>query len=271
MKAKTIKNNFSFCGVGLHTGQNIKVDVRPSVVSGINFWVKGVKIPFHSDNVNSTILATTISLGDSSISTIEHFMSVVYMLGITSLDVLVDGEEMPIMDGSSLEFYKLFLGVGIEELICSVEESIIIKEKISVSDGESFIEISPADEFSIDYYMDYNHPLLSDIGFSCPINLESYLRNIVGARTFCFEKDIDMMKSQGLIKGGSLDNAVVITKDGTLNELRYPDEMVRHKILDIIGDISLLGRPLIGHISAHLSGHKLNIELVKRIQKSVYK
>jgi len=270
MLPKTISRKFHFEGIGLHTGQNVKVEVRPSMSNEINFWVCGSRIEFNIDNVVSTNLATSLSNSKETILTVEHFMSIVYMLGITSLDILVDGTEIPIMDGSALKFYEMFLKVGLEDLpfLTSV---LRVKEKIRVedSDTDAYIEILPAEKLSIQYHMKYNHPMLDDISFKTPITLDTYLSNIVACRTFCFEKDLEEMRAQGLIKGGSLDNAVVMTKDSSLNELRFPDEMVRHKILDIIGDMSLLKYSLVGEIRAHLSGHKLNVELVKKIHESL--
>lgn len=272
IKDRTIKESFKLSGIGLHSGEMINMTVSPGFPElGIQFYRNGKLIPFISENVVNPILATTIRDNNVSISTVEHFLSVVYALNINNLIIEVDGPELPVLDGSALRFYEQIAKVGIYEF-STFQNTIYLHEEIHVEDEDSSITILPADDLLIRFDIDFDHPVIGKQRYILEMSESNYINNIAAARTFGFIKDVELMKSQGLALGGSLDNAIILTKHGVLNPegLRYPDEFVRHKILDMIGDLSFLQQPLTGHILAKKSGHKLNNELVKKIQKSVY-
>jgi len=272
IKNKTIQESFTVKGIGLHSGKMITMQVSPAPLdSGIIFLRDGKLIPFTPENVPNPFLATSIKDNGVSISTVEHFLSVLYAMNINNLIIEVDGPELPVLDGSAFEFYKLLLKVGIREYE-NFQNILSLNETITVEEDGASIMIEPSDNFEISFEIDFDHPAIGNQNFQLAVDEKNYIQNIVAARTFGFIKDVEMMKSKGLALGGSLDNAVILSQYEILNPegLRYPDECVRHKILDMIGDLSFLKRPLTGKIYAKKSGHKLNIELVKKIEKSVY-
>ena len=269
MRQKSILAPFKLEGIGLHTGESTSIIVYPAPANhGIVFSNKSKYIPFIRKNMPTPELATSLQKGKISISTIEHLMACFYAFNINNLLIDVDGPEIPIMDGSSSEFFKKIAESGVIEY-CEIQEPIHIKESIMVSDGGQYIEILPAKETTINFKIDFDHSLIGIQSYSFKFNSTNFVEEIMEARTFGFYDDFEKLKANGFAKGASLDNAIVLSDNGVMNAkgLRYHDEFVRHKILDLIGDLSVLGRPLVGKINAYKSGHKLNAELVKKIQE----
>ena len=273
-KQKTIKNEISFSGIGLHSGKKSQVTIKPSEVnSGINFFrtdasdlKKNALIMALWHNVSSTTLSTTISNGDVSVSTIEHLMSALSGMHIDNALILIDGPEVPIMDGSSKPFVELFEKAG---LLKQKEYRKILKviKAVEVSNGESLVKILPSDYFSIDFEIFFDSHLINSQ--SCQLQLinGNYKSDVASARTFGFEKDVQKLRENGFALGGSLENAVVVGDNNILNKggLRFKDEFVRHKILDSIGDLYLAGYPVQGYFSGKKSGHYLNNQLLSKI------
>ena len=257
-KQKTIKNEISFTGVGLHSGKKSQVIIKPSEVnSGVNFLRTDVNdvnrnamIAALWHNVSSTTLSTTISNGDVSVSTIEHLMSALSGMHIDNVLILIDGPEIPIMDGSSKPFVELFEKAG---LVKQEEYRKILKviKEVEVSNGDSLVKILPSNYFSIDFEIVFDSHLINSQ--SCQLQLinGNYKSDVASARTFGFEKDVQKLRENGYALGGSLENAVVVGENNILNKggLRFKDEFVRHKILDSIGDLYLAGYPVQGYFS----------------------
>ena len=273
---RTLKKSFSFSGVCLHSGNNTNVTVHPAPANtGIKFKRIDLKIPSEEkiidanvDNVIKSKLCTSIQNNyGNKVSTIEHLMSALSGLGIDNALIDIDSDEIPILDGSSKIFVNLIDEVGIKSLK-TTRNVIKILRSIIVGDKNAFVKVSPAESFSIDYTISYDHSLLSHQR----LNLDSfderkYRELISNSRTFGFKKDVDILLEKGLIKGGSLNNAILIDEKGIVNdeELRYPDEFVRHKILDFIGDMFLLGKKVEGHFEIFCGGHSLTQELLKTL------
>jgi UDP-3-O-[3-hydroxymyristoyl] N-acetylglucosamine deacetylase len=266
-KQKTLAKSCVLYGHGVHTGQKSGLLLEPLPVnSGIHFVGVSASeaVPAHVSYVESTGYATSLKLGDTQVSTVEHLMSALYAYGISNVLVKCNGE-VPVFDGSSLEFCKLFDEVG------TVEQDapwygIKIPETIRVGTGKEYISIEPSEEFSVHYVLDYPAPLgRQEYSFTLG-DIETYKREIAPARTFGFVRDIERLQTAGLAQGGRFGNFVLYGEGGTINvDLRFPDEAVRHKILDAVGDLFLLGRPLQGKVTAHLTGHSDNIELLKQV------
>lgn len=268
---RTLNESVECVGLGLHTGRKVSLKVRPAPVdTGIVFirsdLAASPSIKASADNVVDTGNATTIGVGDARISTIEHLMASFAGLGIDNAYVEVDAPEVPIMDGSAAPLLYLLKGGGIKNQNKS-KKFLVIKKKLRVGDENGWAEFSPANELKISCSVDFGHPMLKKQELKVDFSDTMFEKEISRARTFGFLKDVEYLKSRGLIKGGSLDNAVVIDDFRVVNEggLRYKDEFVRHKLLDAIGDIYMLGMPVIGQLSLHRSGHRLNYELVKEV------
>jgi len=221
------------------------------------------------DNVYNTTLATTIGCNGCRVATIEHLMAAFFGLGIDNAVVELDGAEVPIMDGSAAPFIFLIKSAGIREQK-SPKQFIVIKKPFKVDDGNRSVYIYPSKELKITYTIDFAHPLLRNQKYELKFSGRDFVREISRARTFGFLKDVQTLKENGLAKGGSLDNAVVIDDFRIINEdgLRFEDEFVRHKILDFIGDLSIVGSPVIGHFVVEKSGHFLNQLMLKNLMKS---
>jgi len=269
MKQRTIKKSVEIVGIGLHKGVPIKLRIEPADVdSGIVFYRsdKGVSIPLKIENVTDTKMATVIGKNGVDVSTIEHLLSAVSGFGIDNLRVVLDNNEIPIMDGSSISFTLLFKEAGIQ--IQDKSKKILkIKKELKVSDKNGFwVKIEPSDKTEFDFTIDFNHPMIGEQRFMFEFSTEKYMEEISKARTFGFLKDIQSLRSQGLTLGGSLDNAIVLDDKKILNEnLRFNDEFVRHKILDAIGDMRVMGFNFIGKYTAFGGGHNLNHLLTKEI------
>lgn len=266
-RQKTLRRSTLLYGQGLHTGKKSGLILEPLPInSGIHFAQVShpSAVPAHVGFVESTGLATTVRHGKAHASTIEHLMSALHAYGITNLLVKCNGE-VPVMDGSALPFCSLFEEIGVEEQDATIPE-IVVTKPLHFGTDKEFIRIEPADTFSIHYTLEYPQPLGKQTTSFTMNSVEDYKREIAPARTFGFVKDVEKMQRKGLALGGRFDNFVLFGPAGTINcELRFSDEPVRHKVLDLIGDIYLLGRPLRGKITACRTGHSDNISLLKLI------
>jgi UDP-3-O-[3-hydroxymyristoyl] N-acetylglucosamine deacetylase len=261
VKQRTIKKPVEAVGIGLHKGVPVKLRLEPlSENSGIVFYRsdKGVTIPLKPESVVDTKMATVIGKDNVVISTIEHLMSAVYAFGIDNLRIVVDNDEVPIMDGSAISFVMMLQEAGIEELSEPKKFLRIIKE-VEIKDGEKFAKLRPSEKIIFDFEINFEHPVIGREKREFIFSTKNYIEEIARARTFGFLREVQYLRSIGLALGGSLDNAIVLDDKGILNDnLRFDDEFVRHKILDAIGDMSLLGANFIGKYEAFASGHHLN-------------
>ncbi len=270
---RTLKNPIRATGIGLHTGEKVLLTLRPAHPNtGIVFHRldldRPVTVKAHPANVGETQLSTTLVRDGVSISTVEHLMSALAGLGIDNLHVDIDGPEMPIMDGSSSPFVFLVQSAGIQDQPAA-KRFIRIKRKVRVEDGDKWVQFEPFDGFRVAMEIDFEHPVLnascqrSEMDFSTT----SFVKEVSRARTFGFMRDLEYLRRHNLALGGSVDNAIVVGDYHVLNEegLRYDDEFVKHKILDAIGDLYLLGHSLIGSFSGHKSGHALNNALLRTL------
>ncbi|MBA2591543.1 MAG: UDP-3-O-acyl-N-acetylglucosamine deacetylase [Pseudomonadota bacterium] len=273
IKQRTLKNCIKATGVGLHSGKKVLVTLRPAPAhSGIVFRrvdvTPAVEIPARAENVGDTRLSTTLARGEVRIATVEHLLSAFAGLGIDNAYVDVSAPEVPIMDGSAGPFVFLIQSAGIEEQ-SAPKQFVRIKRPVAVEDGDKWARLEPFDGFKVSFSIDFDHPLFDEtIKFAeVDFSTTSFVKEVSRARTFGFLKEIEMLREKDLALGGSLQNAVVIDDYRVLNEdgLRYEDEFVRHKILDAIGDLYLLGHGLIGAFRGHKSGHALNNRLLRRL------
>ena len=279
MKRKTIKNIIEISGIGLHKGEEIKLTLKPSenndergiIFKRIDVSGKNNVIKVDYRNLFDLERGTNIrNEDDVKVHTIEHFLSSLSIIGVTDILVEISGNELPILDGSSIGFVEKLLEAGIVELNEEIEP-VVITEPVIFSDEKAgkYVMALPYDGFKISYTIDFNHSFLKSQYYELEVNLENYIENIAKCRTFAFDYEIDFLKKNNLALGGSLENAVVVGADGPLNPegLRYPDEFVRHKILDIIGDLYVLGTPIKAHIIAIKAGHYVNSRLTEMIAK----
>ncbi len=274
MKQRTIQKPIEVVGIGLHKGVPVKLRLEPlEADSGIVFYRsdKGVTIPLKPENVIDTKMATVIGKEGAVVSTIEHLMSAVYSFGIDNLRIIVDNDEIPILDGSAISFVMMIKEAGIKEQEAP-KKFIRITKEVEINDGNKYAKISPSKNISFDFEIYFEHPLIGNQKFHFDFSTKNYIEQIARARTFGFLKEVQYLRSIGLALGGSLENAIVLDEKGILNEnLRFPDEFVRHKILDAIGDMSLLGYNFIGQYEAFASGHHLNHLLtIKIFEENAY-
>jgi len=271
IKQRTLKNCIKATGVGLHSGRKVLVTLRPApAYGGIVFRrvdvTPAVEIPARAENVGDTRLSTSLARGEVRIATVEHLLSAFAGLGIDNAYVDVSAPEVPIMDGSAGPFVFLIQSAGIEEQ-SAPKQFVRIKRPAAVEDGDKWARLEPFDGFKVSFSIDFDHPLFDEtIKFAeVDFSTTSFVKEVSRARTFGFLKEIEMLREKDLALGGSLQNAVVIDDYRVLNEdgLRYEDEFVRHKILDAIGDLYLLGHSLIGAFRGHKSGHALNNRLLR--------
>ncbi len=273
IRQRTLKNVIRATGVGLHTGEKVYLTLRPAAPNtGIIFrridLKEPVEIKASPENVGDTQLSTALVSGDIKISTVEHLLSAFAGLGIDNAYVDLSAPEVPIMDGSAGPFVFLVQSAGIEEQNAP-KKFIRITKPIQVEDGDKWARFDPFDGFKVGFTIDFDHPVFkenaqcSEVDFSTT----SFVREVSRARTFGFMRDIEMLREKNLALGGSMDNAIVVDDYRVLNEdgLRYEDEFVKHKILDAIGDLYLLGHSLIGAFHGHKSGHALNNTLLRAL------
>ena len=271
MRQHTIRKAVSLEGVGLHSGKTVRVMLAPAPAdSGIVFRVgeRGDAIPAVPESVVDSHYATTIGKNGTRIQTIEHLMAAASGLGIDNLEVRVDGTELPAADGSAKPFVQMMLAAGRMPQGARLRP-IRIPHPIGAGGNGRWIQIVPAETFRISYTLDNEHPVIGTQVLSWTPTEESFVAEYAPARTYGFLKDLGFLRKSGRALGGSLDNTIVIGKTATLNGLRYRDEFVRHKVLDLIGDLALLGGPIAGHVIARNAGHALNFELVVAIQRAL--
>jgi len=266
IRQRTLRNAIKATGVGLHTGEKVYLTLCPAPVNtGIVFRRVDldpvVEIPATADNVGDTTLNTSLVCGQQRVSTVEHLLSAMSGLGIDNAYVDVSAPEVPIMDGSAGPFVFLIQSAGILEQE-EAKRFIRIKHPVTVEQGDKIASFLPFDGFKVSFTIDFDHPVIRDRKAHAEVDFSasSFVQEVSRARTFCFSHDIEYMRSQGLVRGGSVDNAIVVDEHNIVNQggLRYEDEFVKHKVLDAIGDLYLLGNSLIGEFRAHKSGHALN-------------
>jgi UDP-3-O-[3-hydroxymyristoyl] N-acetylglucosamine deacetylase len=266
---RTLKQEVIFEGIGLHTGRHSRVCLKPAPRdTGILFVRadKNLAIKASIGSVTDTAFATTIGFNGSKVRTVEHILAALAGLGIDNVFIEVNGSEIPILDGSSIELTSLILKGGIAKQ-SKKRPFIRITRPVILSDGHADIAAFPYNGRRITYRIHFNHHLLGEQKLSLELNEESFAIEIAPARTFGFLKDVEYLKANGFARGGSFDNAIILGENGILNSsgLRFKDEFVRHKILDLIGDLSLLGYPIYGHIIANKSGHTTNLKFLKKL------
>ena len=273
IKQRTLKNVIRATGVGLHTGEKVYLTLRPALPdTGIVFrrvdLESPVDIPAKAENVGDTRLSTTLVKDGVRISTVEHLLSAFAGLGIDNAYVDVSAPEVPIMDGSAGPFVFLIQSAGVEEQGVA-KRFIRIKQPVEVKEGDKIARFEPFNGFKVSFGIDFDHPAMSAESRRSVIDFSStsFVKEVSRARTFGFLRDIEMLRGKGLALGGSMDNAIVVDDFRVLNEdgLRYEDEFVKHKILDAIGDLYLLGHSLIGAFSGYKSGHELNNRLLRTL------
>tara|TARA_A100001015_G_scaffold319085_1_gene440923 strand:- start:3989 stop:4834 length:846 start_codon:yes stop_codon:yes gene_type:complete len=267
----TLNESVEFNGIGIHSGKEVSIKCKPQSEGGIVFTrtdLKNALIEVHPEHINGSNRASILTKNNHSIYTPEHLLSALSGLNIDHLSIEINSPEVPILDGSSKNFIEMFLKVGTKKL-SSFKKILKLEKTISLNEEDSWIRLSPTkkNKSRIQYELSYpNHFIKTQI-YDIVLDKESYCEEIAPARTYGFKHEIDALIKQGLAKGGSLDNAVVIGETDYLNKLRFEDECVRHKILDLIGDFSILGFPILADIEAYKSGHSLNLKMVKEIYK----
>ena len=260
-------------GTGLHSGRHVRMRLVPAPAENGIVFVRtddrGVRIPARLENAGPSFYATVLERDGAIVSTIEHLMAALYALQVDDLDVEIDAAEVPILDGSSKPFVDALLDAGFAEHDAPRRYIHIVKP-ISVAHEEKTVSVHPCPEYRVTYAIDFDHPALGYQELTASLwRAEQFVEKLAPARTFTFEREIEALRARGLAQGGSLDNAVVVGDAGILNpSLRFPDEFVRHKMLDLTGDLSLLGYPLLGHVVAYRAGHDLHARLARRIATS---
>lgn len=267
MRKRTIGKDICLSGVGIHSGKPVEILLRPSQAGHIVFCRKDL------DNLELEIDASRVQaknctiLGENarSVRTIEHLMAALLAMNIDSLRIELDGEEVPVMDGSAQVFTEELLRAG-TRVISEPRKFLEIQKPITVSEGEASVCTEPASEFIVHYAIAFVHPAILSQEMTFHVNPEDFVREIAPARTFGFLDEVAMLREDGMALGGSLENTIVLDEKGVLNDsLRYPDEFVRHKILDFLGDLALLGYPLRGRFSGRRAGHRLHLQAVRAL------
>ncbi|CAM3355137.1 UDP-3-O-acyl-N-acetylglucosamine deacetylase [Helicobacter labetoulli] len=269
MKQKTIKNKVEIVGVGLHKGVPVRMELESlDVNSGVVFYRSdlGISIELKPENVIDTTMATVLGKGEARISTIEHLLSAIHAYGIDNIRICLDNEEVPIMDGSSIGYCMLLEEAGIISQNAP-KKVIAIKKPIEIQDDKKFVRVEPSERTIFDFSIDFSHPAIRQQHYKFTFSTKAYKEEIARARTFGFLHEVNYLRSIGLAKGGDLSNCIVLDESGILNKdgLRYKEEFVRHKILDAIGDMALLGMPLLGTYVSYAGSHKLNHLLTKQL------
>ncbi len=273
IRQRSLRNTIRATGVGLHTGEKVYLTLRPAPVdTGIIFRRTDLnpvlEIPARAANVGDTTLSTTLTSGDERVSTVEHLLSAMAGLGIDNAYVELSAPEVPIMDGSAGPFVFLIQSAGIEEQDAA-KQFIRIKRPVVVKDGDKVASFLPFDGFKVSFTIEFDHPVFRDRVANAEVDFSttSFVKEVSRARTFGFMHEFEYLRSKGLARGGSVDNAIVVDEYRILNQdgLRYEDEFVKHKVLDAIGDLYLLGNSLIGEFRAHKSGHALNNQSLRAL------
>ena len=273
LKQRTLRNPIKAVGIGLHTGKNITMELLPAEANtGINFIRSDISedflIPAIAENVGDTSLSTALIKDDIKISTIEHLLSAIAGLGVDNCVIKVNGPEVPIMDGSSSPFVFLIQSAGLEDQE-ALKKFIKVKKEVTVTRDDAYATIKPFDGFKVSFKVDFDHPVHKQLPSESVIDFSStsFVKEVCRARTFGLMSEAEMLKSRNLALGASVSNAIVFGDDEILNDegLRFNDEIVKHKTLDAIGDLYLLGGNLIGEFSGYKSGHELNNKLLRKI------
>ncbi|HET7747553.1 MAG TPA: UDP-3-O-acyl-N-acetylglucosamine deacetylase, partial [Vicinamibacteria bacterium] len=255
-------------GIGLHCGRPVRLDLHPAPAGhGIVFRRTdvGVDVPARLSHLSSLDHATTLSADGVSIGTVEHLLSALFALGVDDVRVDLDGPEVPVMDGSAAPFVILLHEVGLRPLK-TARQYLRLLRPVEVVRGAKWARLTPAEQFRVSYTIGFDHPLLREQKASLRVAADTFAEDIAPARTFGFLREVEALRKAGLALGGSLENAVVIGETGVLNQkLRFEDEFVRHKILDAIGDLALLGHPVLAHLEAHRAGHALHAALAQKL------
>lgn len=266
---RTLRRSISCAGIGLHSGRKVTLSLKPAPQDfGIRFRrtdLGGLEIPATATHLGGIQYATGLTRDKASVETVEHLLAALVSSGIDNAVVELNTREVPIMDGSAAPFMYLIQEAGVRRLGAGRRYLKVVRP-ITLSKGDKRIALYPSDHFKVTYSISFDHPLLRHQARTLRITEDSFIEEIAPARTFCFLKEVEMLRQNGLALGGSLDNAIVIGETGVLNSaLRFEDEFVRHKILDVIGDLALVGRPIIGHVVAHRGGHALHTAFASRI------
>jgi len=266
---RTLRRSISCAGIGLHSGKKVTLSLRPAPAgSGIRFRradLGGLEVPATVQHVGGINYATGLSRDAVHIDTVEHLLSAIVSLGIDNVVVELNSPEVPIMDGSAAPFVYLIHEAGVKTQSGSRQYLKVVRP-ITMARGDKRIALYPSDHFKVTYSIAYDHPLLRHQSRTIRMSEEAFVDEIAPARTFTFLKEVEMLRQQGLALGGSLENAIVVGDTGVLNNaLRFDDEFVRHKILDVIGDMALVGYPLIGHLVAHRGGHALHTAFAAQV------
>jgi len=273
IRQRTLKSTVRATGVGLHTGRKVSLVLRPAQPdTGIVFCRSDLPgapaIPAHALNVTDTRMATVLEKDGARVSTVEHLMSAFFGLGVDNAYVDVSAEEVPIMDGSAGTFVFLLQQAGIEEQ-AAAKRYVRVLKPVVLEQGDKRVSLEPFEGFKVSFTIEFNHPVFESTGSRVDIDFGevSFVKEIARARTFGFTQEVEAMRAAGLGRGGSLDNAIVVDDFRVLNAegLRFDDEFVKHKALDAVGDLYLVGRPLIGAFHGHKSGHALNNQLVRAL------
>lgn len=273
MRQRTLRNAIKATGVSLHSGEKVYMTLSPAAIdTGIVFrrvdLDAALEIPARAENVSSTTLSTSLEVGAARVSTVEHLLAALSGMGIDNAYVDVSASEVPIMDGSAGPFVFLIQSAGIQEQE-ALKKFIRVKRKITIEDDDKTASLLPFDGFKVSFTIDFDHPVFRERTAHAELEFSTtaFVREVSRARTFGFIHEIEELRSRGLALGGSLDNAIVVDEYRILNQggLRYDDEFVRHKILDAIGDLYLLGHGLIGEFQAYKSGHALNIATLRAL------
>ena len=275
LKQRTLKKAISATGVGLHNGEKVTLTLRPAAAdTGIVF--KRVDLPQPNEilatpnAVHDTRLCSALETNGARVATVEHIMSALAGLGVDNVYIEVDASEIPIMDGSSGPFVYLIQEAGVVEQ-AAAKKFIRIKKTVEVIDGDKWVRFEPYHGFKIDFTINFNHPVFENSGSQVKIDFaeDSYIKEISRARTFGFMHEVEYLRSNGLARGGSLDNAIVLDEYRVINAdgLRYDDEFAKHKVLDAIGDLYMLGHPILGAFYAYKSGHALNNQLLRALMQ----
>jgi UDP-3-O-[3-hydroxymyristoyl] N-acetylglucosamine deacetylase len=266
---RTLRRSVTCAGIGLHSGHKVTLSLKPAPAdSGIRFQrtdLAGSEIPAHVSHLSGRQQLQTGLVSDkASVDTVEHLLAALRSLGVDNVTVELNHPEVPIMDGSAAPWVYLIQDAGIKEL-AAPRHTIRVRKTIQVQDGDKRIALFPADRFKISYTISFDHPLLRHQQKTLDLDEQVFMDEIAPARTFGFLKEVEMLRQRGLALGGSLENAIVLGETGVLNPLRFEDEFVRHKILDVIGDLALVGYPIQGHLVVHRGGHALHTALAAEL------
>ena len=266
---RTLRRSVSCSGIGLHSGKKVRLRLKPAPLNhGIRFKrldLDGLEVSATAERVAAMNYATGLAQDAASVATVEHLLAALVGLGIDNVSIELNQAEVPIMDGSAASFVYLIHEAGIQSQSAS-RRFLKVLQPISLSCGDKRIAVYPSDHFKVTYSISFDHPLLRHQSRTQCVTENSFIEEIAPARTFGFLNEVEQLRQKGLALGGSLDNAIVLGETGILNNvLRFEDEFVRHKILDVIGDLALIGHPLIGHVVAHRGGHALHARFAQKI------